>query len=284
MSGASSSPIRARKARRRLTVVGLALAALMIVSGQANAAVAPLPNSMASIGDSISRATDVCCSYGDHPTNSWTTGSSGSDGISSHYERILAANPAISGRNFSDAVSGAKMSDAPAQANLAVSQGAEYVTVLMGANDACTATVPTMTSVESFRANFTTTLQTLTSGTAVTKQVFVSSIPDVYKLWQLYRSDFFAQVVWGSAKICQSLLAPSRSSAERLAVQQRVKDYNTALASVCSANPKCRYDGGAVFDYSFTKAEVSKLDYFHPSLAGQAKLASLTWARSQFVV
>jgi hypothetical protein len=30
----------------------------------------------------------------------------------------------------------------------------------------------------------------------------------------------------------------------------------------------------------FSASQVSKLDYFHPSLAGQAALASITWQRS----
>jgi len=42
----------------------------------------------------------------------------------------------------------------------------------------------------------------------------------------------------------------------------------------------CRYDDGAVFNYSFNKTEVSRLDYFHPSLAGQATLAKLTWTKT----
>jgi lysophospholipase L1-like esterase len=97
----------------------------------------PLPNSMAAIGDSITQAADVCCWYGDHPGKSWSVGGD-ADSISSHYERILAMNPGIAGSAFMDAVSGAKMDDAAAQAVLAVSQQPGYVTILMGANDACT--------------------------------------------------------------------------------------------------------------------------------------------------
>src|SRR5688500_9114554 len=48
------------------------------------------PSSIASIGDSITRATDVCCWYGDHPRHSWSTGGAPFDGIRSHYERIRA--------------------------------------------------------------------------------------------------------------------------------------------------------------------------------------------------
>lgn len=42
----------------------------------------------------------------------------------------------------------------------------------------------------------------------------------------------------------------------------------------------CRFDDLAVFNYPFTRGQVSQLDYFHPSLSGQATLASITWSRS----
>ena len=60
-------------------------------------AVPPLPSSMAAIGDSITQAYDVCCSYGDHPGQSWSTGPTSYDGITSHYERIRQLNSAIAG-------------------------------------------------------------------------------------------------------------------------------------------------------------------------------------------
>jgi hypothetical protein len=43
-----------------------------------------LPNSMAAIGDLITRAADVCCWHGDHPGQSWSTGYTSYDGIASH--------------------------------------------------------------------------------------------------------------------------------------------------------------------------------------------------------
>ena len=45
---------------------------------------------------------------------------------------------AIKGHANNDSVAGATMADAPAQAASAVSQGAQYVPILMGANDVCT--------------------------------------------------------------------------------------------------------------------------------------------------
>ena len=94
----------------------LLLSLVAAVVAPAASAGPPLPTSMAAIGDSITRATDVCCWYGDHPAQSWSTGGGAFDGIRSHYERIRAVQPAINGRNYNDARAGAKMRDAPGQA------------------------------------------------------------------------------------------------------------------------------------------------------------------------
>jgi lysophospholipase L1-like esterase len=235
---------------------------------------------MAAIGDSMTQANDACCWYGDHPANSWSTGSAGWDGVSSHYERIRALNPEIAGRNYNNSVSGARMKDAPAQAQAAVSQRARYVTILMGANDVCTSSPSTMTPTETFRSQFRQTLATLKSGLPGNARIFVASIPDVYHLWQLYQSSSTARFVWDLADICQSMLGPNRTEAERQLVRQRNIDFNAVLQQECAAYSRCRFDGNAVFDYPFTRSHVSKLDYFHPSLSGQSELARITWATS----
>jgi hypothetical protein len=68
----------------------------------------------------------------------------------------------------------------------------------------------------------------------------------------------------------------------RDAVQTRVNEYNAVLKDVCANTDKCRYDGGAVADYQFVKSDISTRDYFHPSVAGQATLAAVTWSKSQW--
>jgi lysophospholipase L1-like esterase len=250
------------------------------VLAPAASAVPPLPTRMAAIGDSITRATDVCCWYGDHPAQSWSTGGGSFDGIRSHYERIRALQPAISGRNHNDSRAGAKMRDAPGQAQLAVGQGARYVTILMGANDVCTSSIETMTSVADFRAQFTTTMNVLATGLPAGSHVFVSSIPDVYQLWALFHNDAAAQLVWAVAGICQSMLSPFNTEQDRQTVRAREQAFNQVLGEVCGLYAMCRFDDLAVFNYSFTTGHVSRLDYFHPSLSGQATLASITWSRS----
>jgi len=239
-----------------------------------------LPRSIAGIGDSITRAADVCCWYGDHPAQSWTTGGGAFDGIKSHYERILALKPGIYGHNYNDARSGAKMADAPGQAQVAVTQGARYVTILMGANDVCTGSISTMTSVSDFKAQFAATMSTLAAGLPSGKHVFVSSIPNIYRLWDIFKDNSTAQFVWSVAHICQSMLSTTNTEVDRQAVLAREEAFNTILHDICSQYAFCRFDDYAVFNYVFISSDVSKLDYFHPSLSGQAKLASVTWEHS----
>ena len=105
----------------RIIVVTLVVALAGLVAQPAWAA-PPLPSSMAAIGDSITRAYDVCCAYGDHPGQSWSSGSTSYDGSASHYERIRQLNSAIAGHGYNDAVTGAKIAQAPTQAGQAVSR------------------------------------------------------------------------------------------------------------------------------------------------------------------
>jgi hypothetical protein len=262
----------------RIVVIALAVVLAGLVAQPAWAA-PPLPSSMAAIGDSITRAYDVCCSYGDHPGQSWSTGSTSYDGIASHYERIRQLNSAIAGRGYNDAVSGAKMAAAPTQATQAASQGARYVTILLGANDLCTSSPSTMTSTATFRASFSQAMATLLAG-GQDRYVFVSSIPNIYQLWQVLHGNSLARWVWATARICQSMLGATRTEAERQLVVDRERAFNQILADVCAQYPRCRWDGGAVYNYRFSANQVSTLDFFHPSLSGQAALARITWAAS----
>jgi GDSL-like Lipase/Acylhydrolase family len=269
--------------RRPVRVLLAGVAVLLATLAPATTAAAqepppPLPDSIASIGDSISQAVDVCCFYGNWPRHSWSTGYASGDGVSSHYERILAQNPAIRGRRFNNSVSGAQMEDAPGQARRAVEQGADYVTILMGANDLC-GWEGTLTPTATFRAQFEETIDILRAGLPGSR-VFVSSIPDLYQLWRVLRSDPVAQAVWQVAGICPSMLRFLNSAADRQRVVDRQAEFQAVLREVCDGWSNCRFDGGLIYEFRFTRDMVSRLDYFHPNLAGQATLAAGTWRRS----
>ncbi|HTE66924.1 MAG TPA: SGNH/GDSL hydrolase family protein, partial [Candidatus Binatia bacterium] len=116
--------------RRRFWLVALLTSALL--SGLLPVAVAAadppsLPSSMAAVGDSITQAASTGGSLGaDYPQNSWSTGTNAT--VNSHYLRLLAWNPAISGRNYNRSVSGAKMVDLNGQMQQVVTLHPDYVT------------------------------------------------------------------------------------------------------------------------------------------------------------
>jgi len=73
------------------------------------------------------------------------------------------------------------------------------------------------------------------------------------------------------------MLALTNTDAQRQLVVQTELADNAVLASVCRQYPNCRWDNNAVYHVQFSAADVGNFDYFHPSLAGQKALATVTW-------
>ncbi|MFO1540678.1 MAG: GDSL-type esterase/lipase family protein [Chloroflexota bacterium] len=269
-----------RRARPRLLPLVASALALLVAATPVAAAV-PLPVSMASVGDSITRAYNTgAFPFTDNPAGSWSTGTTTS--VVSHYARILPGQAAIHGRNENVARTGARMNDLGRQLGLLTTSKPEYVTILLGANDACAGSEAAMTSVADFRAQLAGALATFTAASP-SSRILLLSIPDIHQLWSVLKGSSTARSVWSLYGICQSMLARPTSTQtadveRRARVRQRVVDYNAAIAEVCALHALCRTDGGAVFATAFTAKEISTRDYFHPSLAGQKKLAAVTWA------
>lgn len=269
-----------RLARPGLLALALGLATTVVSTTPAFAAAGPPPSSMASMGDSITRGFNACGWYVDCTSRSFSTGDD--SGVNSHYLRIRAKNSAISGHNYNDAKSGAKASDMPGQAATAVSQHVQYVTMLIGANDACTGSESTMTAVSAFRSSIDQALGRLKAGLPDAKVLLVS-VPDVKRLWEVGKDSAAARNTWGLFHICQSLLAnptstASADAARRDRVRQRVIDFNGQLAQACAAyGSNCAFDHNAVFNYPFALSQVSTWDYFHPNATGQAVLAQVSY-------
>ncbi|WP_405581074.1 SGNH/GDSL hydrolase family protein [Streptomyces sp. NBC_01190] len=232
------------------------------------------PESVAALGDSITRGFDACDPLSDCPEVSWATGSrSAVDSLSS---RLTAAAPGT--RSWNVAQSGARVADLTAQARAAATHRPAMVTVLIGANDACTSTTAAMTSVADFRADFDQALAYL-HRTLPATQILVASIPDLQRLWSVGRTNVLGKQIWRLG-LCPTMLgnADSRSATaqqRRTAVRDRVIAYNTAMGQACARYIRCRYDGGAVFGYQFGTGELSRWDWFHPNEKGEAKLAGI---------
>ncbi|MEV6811214.1 SGNH/GDSL hydrolase family protein [Micromonospora sp. NPDC051296] len=266
--------------RRTLATLAGVTALVLLATSPAVADPGPPPTSMASLGDSITRGFNACGWYVDCTSRSFSTGDYST--VNSHYLRIRAVSPGINGRNNNAARTGAKSADLYGQAGTAVSQGVGYVTILIGANDACTSSESTMTSVAAFRANIDSALNRLKTGLP-NARVFVISIPDVHRLWSVGKDSGSARTAWSLFGICQSILANPTSTAQadvdrRNRVRQRVIDFNGQLAAACTAyGSNCKHDGNAVFGYPFTLAQLSGWDYFHPNATGQQVLAAVSY-------
>jgi lysophospholipase L1-like esterase len=225
--------------------------------------------------------------------------------VDSVRERLDASFPgALVAQN--DAVSGARAVNLLAQAQLAASQNPDYVLIEIGANDAC-ASPPTPTAT--FESQVREALETLVASNPKV-YIQVMSIPDINQLLTLFTNppDQNALTRWSLFHVCQGLLANPLSTEQadeerRAAFRAQVIADNEALAAVCGEFKRCRWDGYAVFNSSFTTADVatvlntgglnippfneipvfgpgnanSTADYFHPSLQGQASLAETAW-------
>ncbi len=258
------------------------LIALLLIFGIAQPASAAVvyPNSITALGDSITTAYDSTA-LGNNFVNSWSTGTNFL--VNSMYLRIFVLNPTIQGKATNLAVSGSKMVDLNGQASQ-LNRKTQYVTILMGANDVCTPSMATMTDVTTFRSQFNTAMQTVTKK-APKARVLVLSIPDIYNLWYILKDNSSARTTWSLFTICQSMLANPLSTTQadvdrRAAVRQRNIDFNSQLQAVCAAYSQCKFDDNAVFNTGFVVSDVSPIDYFHPSVSGQAKLAGVAWTAS----
>lgn len=238
------------------------------------------PSSMAALGDSITAGFGSCRAFVICEKNSWSTGTA--PDVDSHYARILAKNAAIKGHARDFAVPGAMAASLPAQAGRAVAMKAQYVTVLIGANDACAGGLADMTPVADFKDSVGSALSSIRKALPKSR-VLVASIPDLYRLWQVGRTDAGAVKVWSRFHICPAMLASPMSTApaddaRRRAVRDRISDYDAALQEACqSYGKRCRWDGGSVHEVQYSLNLVNHFDYFHPNAEGQREIADVTY-------
>lgn len=235
------------------------------------------PDTVAAVGDSITRAFNACNALADCPSVSWATGEAPkADSLA----KRLPDDRRTGQDAWNLAHDGATVAMLPEQMRRAAQHRPQLVTVLIGANDACRPQVDAMTSVDDFRTRFAESLHALRAD-APHAEVYVSSIPDLKQLWEAGKGHKEAEQVW-SLGICRTMLAdPGNTGAaaarRREKVREREQQYNAVLQQVCAKDRRCRYDDGAVFHHRLTPADLSDWDWFHPSRHGQGVLADLAY-------
>jgi lysophospholipase L1-like esterase len=293
--------LAARTSYLAISLILLTLLLSVVIQEKAGATEG-YPSNMVALGDSISVGFDTTGLFVTNPQYSWSTGTN-SD-VTSHYLRIKDLNGTLTYNNYG--IVGAQMADLPSQANR-VAPSTDYVTILMGANDVCNATIYTTLVdvsvayndvIDNFKSNFQTALTTLNS--KAVQHILVASIPNLYHLWNLYVQgpdayDSAAVNKWNSLNqlwfmphwLCWSMLQNPTSFAaddvnRRTNLDNLEQQLNAVLKEVCNSASNCRFDNNAIYNNNFMDNDVSTLDYFHPSVAGQAKLAALTWTETRF--
>jgi lysophospholipase L1-like esterase len=238
-----------------LAIAGTTLALPAAASAQLNI------HSMAALGDSLTAGVGSGGVEG-----SWATGVN----INSVYKRLNDRAPGISRFNVSHA--GDVMNDlvgSNGQAQKAVNAHADFVTIMIGTNDICHGP----TSVDTFRSEFTSVMNTLTSGIP-SARIFVTSIPNWGQLYSLFQGDSSVVSTWTTDGHCPLFLTPPGPSAD---TQQHLIDLNSVLAQVCAAHSQCTFDGNAVYNHGFQAGDYSTDDYFHWNAQGEQAVADTTF-------
>jgi lysophospholipase L1-like esterase len=254
----------------------------------------PLPSLLAAIGDSYSQAYSVSPSYlRDHVGFSWVIGSGRNDGVFSLYERFKAigGSPVVADA----ATSGRQMNDAPRQANLVVAAAKKlkpgqtaYVTFELGTNDLCADPYP-KTDPVSFARDLATAISILRSGLPAGSRILMLSVPDFPHFHDITQATPAAKANLAlpqNSDRCPPYLGDNGPFSMTQA-NDYLSRYDAALESECrdiaatdspSGQLYCTYNAALLAETGFRIADLSTVDYFHPSLSGQARMAEAAWA------
>jgi lysophospholipase L1-like esterase len=255
-----------------------------------------LPAMLATIGDSYTQAWSVSPSYRrDHPGYSWAVGTVKGDGVFSLRERFEALGDKLV--VVDAATSGRKMSDAARQATQIVAAaktlragGTAYVTFELATNDLCDNPV---TDAASFEAQLRAAVAILRSGLPAGSRILMLSVPNFAHFHDITQADARAKATLNlpsNSSTCAPFLG-SNSPLTMPAAEQVMATYNSILVEVCdeieatdgaSGRLHCRDNEALLSESDFTIKDLSTVDYFHPSLSGQAKMAAAAWKASDW--
>lgn len=256
--------------KRIAMVCGAALLTVHLCVGNAASArgvpAVIAPKAMAAVGDSLSSG------YPGSASGSWTTGST----VKSHASRLKKLYSSFVAYNF--AQPGAPVASFEEQAKSVVKKkDVGYVTVMFGGNDVCNPVGGVATSLSVFRQRFAKGLEVLSKGLPGVK-ILVVSLPNL----QSALSAMLAAGRSGEAPLCSRFYANPASTdqvdvSRRAKVMSEIKYFNYEMARECAKVKGCRTDQMAFYKHMWKSAEIGS-DGLHPSAAGHAMIASITWA------
>lgn len=256
------------------------------------------PTRLFSIGDSITRAFDANLPL-ENPNLSWVNGFTndttdlfGLPDVHSHNERISANFGDNNRLNDSAAENGARMDDMAGQASVAAGRGINYATVMLGDNDVCQATVADIPTDAEFEQNFRLGMDTLLAQLAPGGTILITGIIDVARLHDVGMqkaglAGVDCPTLWEKSGVCGSVLSAQATDADRANVHARTLGFNSILQRVSGEYQAAHPDRfisytDSTFQWQFGPDDVSDIDCFHPSTAGQTAISRMTWDDGPF--
>jgi lysophospholipase L1-like esterase len=253
----------------------------------------PLPAMLAAIGDSYSQAYDVSPTLPpghDNVAYSWVLGTGVNDGVFSLLERFqaLGASPTV----VDAATSGKKIADAVRQARLVVAAAKQlptgatvFVTFELGTNDLCD---DPQTGTSVFLTQLRAAAAVLEAGLPPGSRILMLSVPDFIHFRAITQANATTRAFFASTshwRKCAPFLG-SRSRTPLSQASATLASYDKSLVAVCdeieatygpSGTLHCTRDGPGLAETDFAVADLSSVDYFHPSVLGQASMAEAAW-------
>jgi hypothetical protein len=213
----------------------------------------------------------------DVPQNSWATGTN--PAVNSVYLRILARHPAVRGHAANLAQDGATVYDLMPQARraLAMHPMPDLFLIQTIDNDIrCDGTDPQ--NYAPFGAALTSTLKLIVRADPQARIFLVTQPGTVANNAAVAATNPDWVAGWQGNGLCDAFDPAGNLSPTHIAALQAITDhYFAAQAASCAQFRRCRDDGGAWQRMIVTPADFSD-DGNHPSIAGLAKRAAVTWA------
>ncbi len=243
---------------------------------------------LAALGDSITAGTASCAfPYIYCPGNSWSTGN-----LDGSLRRQLEAGSGREVRGLLVAVPGVTMKSVPAEAFvvfLASRFGldVERMTLLIGHNDPGVCGAPAGGQDALFSKNYATALRILAHvARSRSSKLFVSGLVDVpvlarYAALTPNGAGKTCREIWAATGRCSRFLGHLDDASIGAGMEAQVAAYDGLLESGAAGKPWVLFtpaltanSRGGLADPA---AELSPLDCFHPSAAGQSSLGLTAW-------
>lgn len=252
-------------------LASLGLVGLLVLSGcfgalgaEVHGPPAPLDGLLVAYGDSYT--VPAIAEVPEASSYSWVTGADPS--VRSIHQRLLERVPGLESANL--ARSGYRMHQLVEEVENGP-RDASHVIIFLGINDACwfEPTTP---------AEF---LDATTAGFDAVRaahpqaRVVVFSIPDLDRMWGLFESNPVAVTGWSQATYCRDFYAPFLEASAEEKPRERWERLNTILEE--EAQERGFHFSDALTWPGWSAEDFSALDFFHPDVSGEARMAEAAW-------